>query len=224
MSQPPTPPYPQQPPPAGWPPAPPTPPKKKRRGLLIGLIVGGVVLLCLCGGVIALLTNGSDDTTGTATVVDEETTAGEDGETSAKSTDNPKPDTATLGQPVRDGKFEFVVQKVKCGVPTVGDQYLGEKAQGQFCLVTLSVKNIGDKAQTFNDFNQRAYDAQGREYETDTEAGLYANEDTTDVWLTEINPGNQIKGILVFDISKGSKLTRIELHDSTFSGGVEVRI
>src|SRR5262245_21771627 len=49
------------------------------------------------------------------------------------------------GQPVRDGKFEFTVQSVKCGVSQVGEDPLTKTAQGQFCLVTISVKNIGDK-------------------------------------------------------------------------------
>jgi hypothetical protein len=33
--------------------------------------------------------------------------------------------------------------KVTCGVKRVGDSYLGEKAQGQFCLVKMRVKNVG---------------------------------------------------------------------------------
>jgi hypothetical protein len=33
---------------------------------------------------------------------------------------------AKTGQPARDGKFEFTVQKVKCGVHTVGDSTFGE--------------------------------------------------------------------------------------------------
>jgi hypothetical protein len=36
---------------------------------------------------------------------------------------------------VRDDAYQFTVTKVRSGVSRVGDSYLGEKAQGQFCLV-----------------------------------------------------------------------------------------
>ena len=45
-----------------------------------------------------------------------------------------KPDTTPkFGSKVRDGKFEFVVSGVKCGIKTVGSEYFNTKAQGQFC-------------------------------------------------------------------------------------------
>jgi hypothetical protein len=44
-----------------------------------------------------------------------------------------------------------------------------------------------------------------------------------DVFLKEINPGNSVKGTLVFDMPKDAKPATIEMHDSRFSGGVVVR-
>ncbi len=53
-----------------------------------------------------------------------------------------------MNMPVRDGKFEFVVTGVQPGLAEVGDNpYLTKKAQGQFVIVTVTVKNIGDKPQ-----------------------------------------------------------------------------
>lgn len=63
---------------------------------------------------------------------------------------------AKIGDPVRDGKFEFTVQEVECGVKEVGPELLEEKAQGQFCLVTITVKNIGTEPQAFSDSTRRA--------------------------------------------------------------------
>src|SRR4051812_47104283 len=68
----------------------------------------------------------------------------------AKSEDKPAK-TAKIGQPARDGKFEFTVKSAKCGVAKVGSSMLGEKAQGQFCLITVNVKNIGKEPQTLSD-------------------------------------------------------------------------
>lgn len=130
---------------------------------------------------------------------------------------------AKIGEPARDGKFEFVVQKVKCGVSEVGNDFLGAKAQGQFCLVTVKVTNIGKEPQSFFADNQKGFDADGTEFSTDSEAGLYANKDA-DAVFTRINPGNSITGIIVFDIPKKAKLARLELHDSAFSGGVTVNL
>ncbi|MER5336777.1 DUF4352 domain-containing protein [Micromonospora sp. NPDC002717] len=131
--------------------------------------------------------------------------------------------TAKIGQPARDGKFEFTVKSSKCGVAKVGDSVLGEKAQGQFCLVTINVKNIGKEAQMFDGSSQKAYAADGTEYSSDTGAAIYANKNA-ETFLNDINPGNQVTGVVVFDIPKNVKLTKLELHDSPFSGGVTVAL
>lgn len=144
------------------------------------------------------------------------------GDTAAKGEDKPAK-TAKIGQAARDGKFEFTVKSAKCGVAKVGSDLLGDKAQGQFCLVTVNVKNIGKEPQTLIDSSQKAYAADGTEYSTDSEAALYANKDQQTLFA-EINPGNQVTGVLVFDIPKKAKLAKLELHDSPFSGGVEVAL
>lgn len=128
-----------------------------------------------------------------------------------------------LNQPARDGKFEFTVTRVKCGATKVGSDLLGQKAQGQYCLITLRVKNIGKEAQSFADSAQKAYDAKKVEYSVDSAAGIYANSDNQ-VLFQDINPGNAVSGTLVFDVPKGTRLTSLELHDSVFSGGVQVAL
>ena len=40
----------------------------------------------------------------------------------------------------------------------------------------------------------------------------------------EIDPGNQVSGVIVFDLPEGTSIDRLELYDSLFSGGVEVRL
>jgi hypothetical protein len=131
--------------------------------------------------------------------------------------------TAKIGQPARDGKFEFTVKSSKCGVAKIGSDLLGQKAQGQFCLITVNVKNIGKEAQMFSDSSQKAYTADGTEYSADSGAAIYANKNA-ETFLNDINPGNQVSGVLVFDIPKKVTLTKLELHDSPFSGGVTVAL
>lgn len=131
--------------------------------------------------------------------------------------------TAKIGDPARDGKFEFTVKSNKCGVKKVGSDLLGAKAQGQFCLVTVNVKNIGKEAQMFDGSSQKAYAADGTEYSADGGAAIYANKNA-ETFLNNINPGNQVTGVVVFDIPKDVKLTKLKLHDSMFSGGVTVAL
>ncbi|SCE94832.1 DUF4352 domain-containing protein [Micromonospora saelicesensis] len=139
-----------------------------------------------------------------------------------KSEDKPAK-VAKVGEPARDGKFEFTVKSSKCGVAKIGTDVIGAKAQGQFCLVTVNVKNIGKEAQMFDGSSQKAYAADGTEYSADTGAAIYANKNA-ETFLNDINPGNQVNGVVVFDIPKNVKLTKLELHDSMFSGGVTVAL
>jgi len=121
----------------------------------------------------------------------------------------------------RDGQFAFTVTKVKRGVKSVGDQYLNAQAQGQFCLVTMTVKNIGDSPQTMFSSNQKGFIGD-TEYGVDDTATLYTAKNGDSPWIKDINPGNALTGTIVFDIPKGKQLDKLELHDSAFSGGVEV--
>lgn len=133
------------------------------------------------------------------------------------------PPQSQVGKAVRDGKFEFTVRSVKCGISVVGDNpYIQEKAQGQFCAVQLSVENIGDEAQSMFADNQYAFDTKGRKFSANSMASM-ADESSQVLW-EEINPGNAVKGKVYFDIPKGAKLANLELHDSAFSGGVKVRL
>lgn len=155
---------------------------------------------------------------------------GEDGETTSAAPDAieqsveeaPAEGLPGVGDPVADGDFEFVVNGVESGVANVGGEY-GETAQGAYTIVEVTVTNIGDEAQMFFDSNVTATDAQGREFEADSMAGIWVNEDA-DAFLTEINPGNSVTAKIVFDVPADATLTSVTLHDSAFSGGAEVEL
>jgi hypothetical protein len=132
---------------------------------------------------------------------------------------------AGIGTAVQDGKFEFVVEDVKTGVTSIGGEYLSTEAQGEYTVVTMTVENIGDEPQTFFDSNIKGVDSQGREIAADSEAGIYANtDDAGNSLIEEINPGNSMTVKVVFDLAAGETLKALELHDSAFSGGVEVSL
>ena len=126
----------------------------------------------------------------------------------------------TIGTSVRDGKFEFVVTKVGAGVPSIGTDVIGTKAQGKFVLIDVTIKNIGDQPQTFFGSSTKAFDGAGKQYAPDDSAAIYLPDSNS--FITPVNPGNTVTGTLVFDVPKEASLTSIELHDSAFSDGVTV--
>lgn len=129
---------------------------------------------------------------------------------------------AGLGATVKDGKFAFTVTGIKCGIKRVGTDILGEDAQGQFCRVSLTVRNIGDESQSMFVSNQYAFDARGRKFTADSTASMY--DDASRLLFEDVNPGNSIRGRVYFDMPPGVSVKRLELHDSLLSGGVQVDV
>lgn len=174
--------------------------------------VGGLVI----GLAIGSLLGGSDPTTTTV--------AAPVPSASGKAASSPAPKAAAgaakFGTPVRDGKFEFTVTGVKTATK-VGNEFLSKAAQGQFLIYSITVRNIGDQAQLFDASSQKLHDAAGKEYSADAEAGIYLG-DAGNALLEQVNPGNSVRGQVVFDVPKGTTAATLELHDSPFSGGVDV--
>ena len=195
----------------------PQPAKRSHRTLWAVLGGIGVVIVLCCGiGLVQLAIRSGEDKPPARAIVSWTTPA------SPLATTKPAPKgNAKVGEPVRDGKFEFVVTKVETSAQ-VGSQYVNKTAQGQFVLITMTVKNIGSVPQTMFDANQEALDPKGARYHSDSGAGIYANSDVAQTWITPINPGNAITGKVVFDVPVGVTLRTVVLHDSAYSGGVKV--
>ncbi|WP_024934748.1 MULTISPECIES: DUF4352 domain-containing protein [Actinomadura] len=192
------------------------PPRKRGKGCLYA-VFGGIAGLVLMGSCVAVVasSSGSPSTTSSSSSTPAAQTKG--GEKKAST----KPVTNGIGREYRDGKFAFTVTKVKKGVKKVGDEYVGDTAQGQFVFIYVTVKNIGNKARTFTHHNQTLIDTKSRKFEADPEASLWTDKDSKS-FLQQINPGNSVKGILIYDVPRGTRLKAIDLHDSMFSGGVTV--
>ncbi|SET23030.1 DUF4352 domain-containing protein [Geodermatophilus poikilotrophus] len=134
----------------------------------------------------------------------------------------PAPETPGIGEPAADGKFNFIVNGVDCSATEIGSEFLSQKAQGQFCIVDLTITNVGDRAQSFFGDNATLLNEQGQQFSADSEAAIYL-EDSSSLY-EEINPGNTLASKVVFDVPAGTVPTSIELHDSAFSGGVTVNL
>jgi hypothetical protein len=132
------------------------------------------------------------------------------------------PGPARLGDPVRDGQFEFVVAAVDCGarrLPAPG----GERpALGQFCLVRLAVRNVGGEGRTLEAARRYLLAPGGRKASADLGVTLALSGPR--LLSTLVNPGNRVQGTLVYDVPRGAAPTGMELHNSPFSRGVRVRL
>lgn len=133
---------------------------------------------------------------------------------------------APAGSAVRDGKFEVQVldiAKARQASSPDGNQFMIAKAQGEFIILTLNVKNIGDEQQSFFTDNQKLIDANGKEYGSSSEADMYLNSGGAGSF-TEINPGNSIQVRVAFDVPTGTVPKALEVHDSMLSGGSVVAL
>ncbi|MER7169407.1 DUF4352 domain-containing protein [Micromonospora sp. NPDC000207] len=215
----------------GWQPAPvPGAAPARRRGWLVPVLVGvaAVVVLC-CGGAIAVVATG-DTTTGDATSPAAAPASPETGGSSPADEGAPakkpkkdepaeeeKPKAYGVGDPVRGGDFQFTVHGVKCGLTQVGTDFLNKKAQGSYCRVSVTTKNMTKKAQMFHADNVlRAEDGEGREYKPDGVAAMYGNDDAQG-FLDEINPGNSVRANVFFDVPKGVKLKTLVFDAGLFT-------
>ncbi|GAA0338446.1 DUF4352 domain-containing protein [Actinoallomurus spadix] len=199
----------------------PPPPKKNSaaKGCLIAAAAGfgGLVLIGAIGAAVGGAgDSGSAATPPAAASAPQHSTTAEPAKKQAK-----KPVVNGIGREYRDGKFAFTVTKVKKGVRRVGNEYVGRTAQGRFVLVYVTVVNIGKEARTFDSSSQKLTDTEGRQFDADSEATIVMGDESK-AFLENINPGNGVHGILVFDLPAGVSLKSLELHDSPFSGGVKV--
>ena len=188
--------------------------------VIVALLLGGGAGLMLNPDLRRAVGVGSQPSTGPSPV------------TSPTPSPSPSPTTPGIGSAVRDGTFQFVVTSVDCGHNQVGEPPFKVKADGQFCLVGITVTNIGQLAAVLLDSAQYAYTDGGHDddgvsdnhrYGTNSGAGVLANRGIT-VWVNLIQPGKSVSGTLVFDIPRDATITRLELHDSAFSDGVVVTV
>jgi hypothetical protein len=190
--------------------------KTPRIGLALSAVVAFGVLIALFGLGAAAENRGRSDSPAAG---DRPVAAGSAPATTA-STASKAPG---LGDPVRDGKFEFVVSRVDCSRSTVVLEHMKRTAAGKYCLITLSIRNIADRPHFFLGRVQKVSDAAGAEFSNDELAGLLANREKQ-TFLRKIAPGSKVSGKIVFDVPKRTTLTTVELHDSYLSGGVRVAL
>ena len=198
-------------------------PRPHRSFTRLAWITAGIVaLFCLIGGATVVATKALLDRPGTSTGA-----AGASANPAPAPAKAPKPAPAPaapgLNDPVRDGMFQFTVTDVSCGHRVVQAGLFERTAQGQYCLVTLTVANVGSQGRGFAEDFQKAIDRDQASYTPDVAAGLIVNGNASAVFST-VHPGAMVSGTMVFDIPRGGSIAKLELHDSPFSNGATITL
>lgn len=186
----------------------PQPPKKKMgAGKVVMLVLVGLVVLIV--GVSALSGGGDGDQ------------AGGPGSNAAKGDTDPEaPALPALGDPVVVDDLEFTLTKFKCGVTVkdITDSKL--KPQGQFCKVSVAVKNVGKSEEHLFDEAVKLLGDDENEFSPSSDTFFVKNALS---WET-INPGNTVKGVVYFDIPKDVEPKVAAVGGGLFSEPAEVAL
>jgi hypothetical protein len=143
--------------------------------------------------------------------------------TGPPATTAPPTPSSSAGAAMRDGSLEFNVRAVLCGQDTVGNGSLYRNAVGDYCIVTVTVRNVGDKPVTLAGVPQRASTTDGRQFPIDWTASVGAVNGPP-VVNQPIPPQGQLETVLAFDVAEDATLTSLTLHDAPDSPGVTIAV
>ena len=128
-----------------------------------------------------------------------------------------------IGDPARDTTIEFRVTEVTCGHSTVGEGVLTRRAEGQYCVASFELRNVGSTLAILNVTDQFAVTAAGSRHRGDPEATAAANG-VLFVLPLPVAPGDSATGKIVFDIPQDAALAMLELHDNEHSDGAVITV
>lgn len=129
-------------------------------------------------------------------------------DTGSSKVENQKiPQAYKLGDRVLVGDFAYTVHNYtvtnEIGTYIMGD-FMGEKADGIFIILDVSIENIAKESKTILGDNIAVIDDQGRRYEHDLQAELYLpKHDGLNV--AQMQPGLPKRGKIVFDVPQNIK-------------------
>lgn len=135
-----------------------------------------------------------------------------------------------IGQEVRSGPFSFTVTRVDCVGQEVGVAPNTRIAQGRFCLLYLSLRNIGDRPSVYSGAGQLLIDSAARRYSPGVmDAGpppppLTITGGVREITSIRLNPGATADGVLVFDMPVAAKPAEFEFHSGPRTIGNKVRL
>lgn len=109
--------------------------------------------------------------------------------------------TATVGDTVSLKGTAYTVKSVET-TSSLGSSFTKEKANGQFIVIDLTLKNEKNEPATILEDNLKLIGGNGSQYSTSTDGSFAVND--AFVILEEIQPGVKQSGKLVYDVPKNA--------------------
>lgn len=126
--------------------------------------------------------------------------------------------TTKLGDKVIAGDFAYTfndMTKSKQIGENVAGTFFGEKADGTFIILDVTIENIGKESSTISIGSYvKILDDQGRTFEHDSMAEIYLKEEA--FTFTQLQPGLPKRGKIVFDVPENIN-GKIELSTGVWS-------
>lgn len=120
---------------------------------------------------------------------------------------------AFLGEPGSDGPLTFTATGFQCGPGGAEGALGGRVPQGRFCTLLLTVQNTGTQPETFVAAEQFLIDVESKRYRPDEDPELASRV---------VNPGNELRATLRFDVPASVTPDEAELHRARRTGGVRM--
>lgn len=130
-----------------------------------------------------------------------------------------------LNQEVVDKDLSFTITNVT-KQKNVGNSYTKKTAQGMFYIVTVQIKNNGDKTTTFDSSMAVMTDSQNRQFERSIEGqtALGMEKGSVDLFLQQVQPGLSVTGKIIFDVPEDIADPMVVVKGSIFSSGQKIKL
>lgn len=178
-----------------------------RHKILTGIIVLIVIGMVSSSGNKGGSNNGTSNSSGTA------------------KTQESKAQVYGLNQEVVDKDLSFTITNVT-KQKNVGNSYTKKTAQGMFYIVTVQIKNNGDKTTTFDSSMAVMTDSQNRQFERSIEGQtvLGMEKGSVDLFLQQVQPGLSVTGKIIFDVPEDIADPMVVVKGSIFSSGQKIKL
>jgi hypothetical protein len=118
-------------------------------------------------------------------------------------------------------EFSITFSKIDCSKKKIGSGWASTTADGVYCIVTATMKNISKKSAYVPDSDITLIDANDNEFEHDAGLSMYLKGT---FFLDKVSPGNKKTGFLVYDVPKGTKPAQLVISGGWFSDDVIVKL
>jgi len=169
----------------------------KRRKVLVGISASGLGAIAGCAG-----SDNSDSSSGD--------TNGDSGEeTTATETESDEDENQhDIGESFEVGSgeksIEYIVEEATLA-RAIGTSSFNVEADGLFLIVILEMENTGNESIDITSRHLRLVDSQGREFDADTEASSYINQDSRfdaeGILFEQLQPGLAQTRAVPFDVA-----------------------